>query len=174
MYVHLVALTVTGRPAVTDGLDGDLARLSTMTAPGGWTCSRTRGGLRRPAGAASCPGVRASAAAAVRCRGKASGRRLVRRVPRRARTRSPSAVCASSAAVGACAVTRRQAHGALRAPLKTYREFSPIGQHPLSTSRHARLSLVGRLLWDGEGRQEPGNMCLRLDLMHYFGVQAQA
>jgi hypothetical protein len=27
------------------------------------------------------PGIRASAAAAVRCRGKASGRRLVRRVP---------------------------------------------------------------------------------------------
>ena len=27
-----------------------------MTAPGGWPCSRTRGGLRRSAGAASCPG----------------------------------------------------------------------------------------------------------------------
>ena len=27
VYVHLVALTVTGWPAFTDGLDGDLARL---------------------------------------------------------------------------------------------------------------------------------------------------
>jgi hypothetical protein len=64
-------------------------------------------------------------------------------------------------------VTRRQARGAQGAPLKTYRKFSPIGQHPLSTSRRARLSLVGRLLRNAGGGQEAGNTCLRFHLMLY-------
>jgi hypothetical protein len=52
-----------------------------MAAPGGWPGSRTRGELWRPAEAARCPRVRASAAAAVGFRPKASGRRVVRGVP---------------------------------------------------------------------------------------------
>jgi hypothetical protein len=63
-------------------------------------------------------GVRASAAAAVRCRGKASGRRVVRRVLRGRVAPAFCCVRQLSRRV-ACAVTRRQARGALGAPLKT-------------------------------------------------------
>jgi hypothetical protein len=64
------------------------------------------------------PRVRASAAAAVCYRTKASGCRVVRRVPR-GRVASAFCLCARFAAGFACAVTRRQARGALGAPLKT-------------------------------------------------------
>jgi hypothetical protein len=43
---------------------------------------RVRNGVAAFGCAARCLGVRAAAAAAVRCRGKASGCRVVRRVPR--------------------------------------------------------------------------------------------
>ena len=82
MYVNLVAFTVTGWPTSTDGLEGDLARPSTMAAPGGWPPFVH---TRRVAAADWCgelPGVRALAAAAVGFRAKARGRRVVRRVPR--------------------------------------------------------------------------------------------
>jgi hypothetical protein len=83
-YVHLVVLTSTGWPASTDGLDGDLARLQQRPRRKNDPVAHAR----RVAALSRCgelPGVRASAAAAVRCRGKASGRRVVRRVPPRAR-----------------------------------------------------------------------------------------
>jgi hypothetical protein len=71
-----------------------------------------------PSRCSAVAGVCASAAADVGFRTKESGRRPVRRDPAGA-SRSPSAVCANSSAGTACAVTRRQARGALRAPLKT-------------------------------------------------------
>ncbi len=76
MYLHLVVLTFTGWPAVIDGLDGDLARLQQWLRGRMALFAHARR-LRRPAGAASCPGFRASAAAVVRSRGKASGRGVV-------------------------------------------------------------------------------------------------
>jgi hypothetical protein len=85
VYVHLVPLTVTGCPAATDGLDGDFARLQQWPRREDGPRSRMRGGLRRPAGVASCLGVRALAATAVGFRTKASGRRLVRAGSPRAR-----------------------------------------------------------------------------------------
>jgi hypothetical protein len=93
MYVHLVALTVTDSPASTDGLDGDLARLQQ------WPRRRMApfAHARRVAAPGWCgdlSGVRASAAAAVGGRTKASGRRVVRRFPAGA-WRPLSAVCAS-------------------------------------------------------------------------------
>ena len=117
VYMYLVILTGTGCPAAQPGLDGDLARLQRWTAPGGWPCSRTRGKVRCPAGAASCP------------------RSVPRRPPpcatavRRAAAAwcggFPRARCArfllcARALPGriACAVTRRQARGAQSAPLK--------------------------------------------------------
>jgi hypothetical protein len=86
VYVYLVDLTASGCPAVTDGLDGDLARLQQWPR-------REDGPVRaRAAGCGAQPVRRAArgpcmAAAAVRCRGKASGRRVVRRVPRARRAR---------------------------------------------------------------------------------------
>jgi hypothetical protein len=62
-------------------------------------------------------GVRASAAAAVGFRTKASGRRVAQGSPRARRARF--LLSASALPLTACAVTRRQARGALRAPLKT-------------------------------------------------------
>jgi hypothetical protein len=82
-------------------------------APGGWLRSRMRGGygaqLVRRAARGRCLGGRA-----VRFRGKASGRRVVRWVPA-GRIAPAFAVRAISAAVMACAVTRRQARRAARA-----------------------------------------------------------
>ncbi len=115
MYVLLVALTGCGCPTATDGLEGDLGRIQE------W--SRREDGLVR-ARAASCGAqlvrraarVCAAAAAAVGFRTKASGRRRCGGFPPGA-SRPLLAVCASSSTVTACAVTRRQARGALRAPL---------------------------------------------------------
>jgi hypothetical protein len=121
--VRLVLFTVTGWVACTDGLDGDLARLQQWPRREDGPVSRTRGGLRRSAGAANCPGsvpwrpppwaFALRRAAAGTCGGFPAGatrplfccmRQLFRRV--------------------ACAATRRQARGALGAPLKKDREES--------------------------------------------------
>jgi hypothetical protein len=117
VYVHLVLLTVTGCPAVTDGLDGDFARLQE------WP--------RREDGPVRVGGAGFTAPS------------LVRRVPWDYAPRPPpwatalrraAAAGAASSLAGASrppsagtllsrraayAVTRRQARGALRAPLKT-------------------------------------------------------
>ena len=50
MYVHLVLLTVSGWPAATDGLDGDLARLQQRPRRGRWPRTRV---WRGSAGATS-------------------------------------------------------------------------------------------------------------------------
>jgi hypothetical protein len=57
-------LTVTGCPAVTDGLEGDLSRLQEWPRWEGWSCSRARGRLygAQP-GAAGARGLRTAAAA---------------------------------------------------------------------------------------------------------------
>jgi hypothetical protein len=117
VYVRLVTSTVIGCPAVTDGLDGDLARLQE------WPC-REDGPVRvRAAGYGAQPvrpgalGLRTGG----RRRGyrtKASGRPVVRRVPAGA-SRPPATGAPTLPAVAAYAVTRRQARGALGAPLKT-------------------------------------------------------
>ena len=65
---HSLALMV-----ILLGFDDDRAK---RTAP----FSHATGAV--PSRCGELPGVRASAAAAVRCRGKASGRRMVRRFPR--------------------------------------------------------------------------------------------
>ena len=69
-------------PACRDDLDGDLARLQQWTAPGGWPLFAHARRVAAPGWCGELPGVRASAAAAVRASGKASGRRVVRGVPR--------------------------------------------------------------------------------------------
>ena len=74
-------------------------------------------GSWRSADAGEQPEVRAAAAAAVGFRTKASGRRVVRRFPRGRVAPASGCVRELSAAV-ACAVMRRQARGALGAPLK--------------------------------------------------------
>ena len=103
-----------------------------MAAPGGWPFAHAwrRGGAQLVRRAA---GVRARAAAAVRCRGKASGRRVVRRVPR-GRVAPAFGCVRQLSRHAACAVTHRQARGALGAPLKTYRKFSH-GAGPVVLSR---------------------------------------
>ena len=119
VYVHLVALTATGCPAVTDGLDGDLARLQQWPRrEDGPFALRGRLWVVVLSRCGELAGVRASAAAAVRCCGKASGRRVVRRVPR-GRVAPASRCVRRLFCRVACAVPRRQARGALRAPLKT-------------------------------------------------------
>ena len=64
VYVHLVLLTVTGCPAVTDGLDGDLARLQEWPRREDGPV-RVRSAVAAPSWCGGCPGLRASAAAAV-------------------------------------------------------------------------------------------------------------
>ena len=117
MYVHLVLLTVTGCPAVTDGLDGDLARLQQWPRREDGPVRVRVAGCGAQPGAAGARGLRTGGRRRGYCT-KASGRQLVRRVPR---GRLAPAFCwsASSSRRAAYAVTRRQARGALRAPLKT-------------------------------------------------------
>ena len=97
VYVHLVVLTVTGCPAVTDGLDGDLARLQQWPR-------REDGPVRvRAAGCGAQPVRRVARGPCLggRRRGyrtKASGRRWCGGFPAGA-SRPLSAVCASSPAV---------------------------------------------------------------------------
>ncbi len=88
------------------------------------------GRVPAPSWCGELPGVRASAAAAVRRRGKASGRRLVRRVPC---GRVAPAFCyvRQFARRISYVITRRQARGAQGAPLKTYRKFSPAVMVPV-------------------------------------------
>ena len=112
-------LTVTGCPAVTDGLDGDLGRLQE------WPCRedgpvRVRcGGPRRSAGAAGARGT-------VHCsrrrgyRTKASGPRGAASSLRAHRARLRWS--ARSSCRAAYAVTRRRARGAPGAPLKAVRK----------------------------------------------------
>lgn len=81
--------------------------------------SRTPGGLRRLTGAASCPWVRALAAAAVRCCAKASGRRVVRRVRRgRVAPLSTGALALPPLPCGRSRAVRRTALRALEDVLK--------------------------------------------------------
>jgi hypothetical protein len=131
VYVHLVFLTVPGCPAARDCLPCGqrLLALRPETAltvillgfKNGRAGRMARVRLRTAGcGAQPCggpPGVRASAAAAVGCSTKASGRRLVRRAPR---GRVASAFCCMRqlSRRTAYAVRRRQARGALGAPLK--------------------------------------------------------
>jgi hypothetical protein len=85
-----------------------------MSGPGGWPRFAH---ARRVAALSRCgelPGVRASAAAAVRCRGKASGRRVVRRGSQRVR-RARFLLCASAlprCSVGGSRAARRAARWA--------------------------------------------------------------
>jgi hypothetical protein len=112
--VYLVALTVRGWGSQTVltvilvGFNNDGA--GRMARP------HTRSGWRCPAGTVRCPGVRASAAAAARFRAKASGRCVVRWVP--AGVSCPPSALRQLSRLVACAVTCRQARGALGAPLK--------------------------------------------------------
>jgi hypothetical protein len=109
-----ITVKVTVWPASTDGLDGDLARLQQ------WP--RWEDGLfaysRQVAARLVRRAVRgrASAAAAVGFRTKASGRRVVRRVPRGRIAPAFCCVRQHSRRV-VCATKRRQARGAPRAPL---------------------------------------------------------
>jgi hypothetical protein len=102
--MDLVILTVTGWPAITDGLTVILLGFNNVSQ-GGWPLFRTRGGLRRSAGTASCTGVRASATAAVGCGTKASG------PPRGAARRAASCYMGQLSRRVACAVPRRQEPG---------------------------------------------------------------
>jgi hypothetical protein len=80
--VHVPSgLTLTGCPVVTDGLDGDLARLQEWPRREDGPVRVRATGLRRSAGAAGARGLRTGG----RRRGyrtKASGRRVVRRCSR--------------------------------------------------------------------------------------------
>jgi hypothetical protein len=109
--VHRAVLTVTGWPASTDGLDGGLARLQQWPrwedgpfAHAWWVAA--------PSWCGELSGVRALAAAAVRCRGKASGRRVVRRVP--CGRVAPASCCAPPPRP--CCVRGYAPPGARRAP----------------------------------------------------------
>ena len=125
VYVHLVDSTVTGWPASTDGLDGDLARLQQWPRREDGPV-RARGGLRRSTGAVSClgsvPRRPPPCAAAVRraaadwCGGFPTGT-----------FHAHLLLCVNSPRCVACTVTGRQARGALRAPLKGCKESS----HPI-------------------------------------------
>ena len=57
--VYQVALTVAGGPTVTDGLDGDLARLQEWTRREDGPVRVRAAGLRCPAWCGGCPGIRA-------------------------------------------------------------------------------------------------------------------
>jgi hypothetical protein len=98
--------------------------------------------LRRSAGTASVLGLRTGGRRRGYCT-KASGRRVVRRVPLRARRARLLLVRQLFLRRAAYAVTRRQARGALRAPLKGYRKSSPVARRP-SRPRHTvvRLRLI--------------------------------
>ena len=87
MYVHQVVFTITGCPASTRrALTAILLGFNDDSA-GRMAAFAHLAGFRRSTSAASCPRFRALAAAAVGFRTKASGRRMVRRVPARASRR---------------------------------------------------------------------------------------
>jgi hypothetical protein len=163
VHVHLVVWSMTSCAAATDGLDADLDGFNDGRAGKMTLCAHARAG----------------------CGAQLVWRAARGAVPRRpppcaaALRRAAAAWCGGFPAGASrpllqlrCLSRRGQERGhalpgALGAPLKTYRKFSPIGQHPLSTSRRARLSLVGRLLRNAGGGQEAGNTCLRFYLMLY-------
>jgi hypothetical protein len=141
-----------------------------MAALKGWPCSRTLGGVAVLSRCGELPWVRASVDAAVRCRGKASGRRVVRRVSR-GRVAPACCRCASSPAVAACAVTRRKARRAPRALEDVKKVLTDWTTSDWTTSvvevlrrgvSSGQAAVAGR--WR---RQERGNMCLRFQLMLY-------
>jgi hypothetical protein len=103
------------------------------------------GALRRGAG---CAGCGASARRAAARDDALSRKRKWARLPRHLRRESPTLLAASAQnsplvhALRACPAHHSRVSGLGRsawraegAPLKTYREFSPIGQHMLSTPR---------------------------------------
>src|SRR5690348_11034685 len=115
MLCAVVGLRATGCPAATDDFDSDPARLQNGRAGRMALFAHAR----RVAALGWCgelPGVRPLAPAAVGFRTKASGRPWCGGSRGRV---APAFRCMRSLlAVAACAVTRRQACGALGAPLK--------------------------------------------------------
>ena len=154
IYVHLATLTVTGSPAATCGLDGDLARLQQWPRREDGPRSRTLGGLRRPASAASCPGVRALPAGTA-----------ARDLDHRHKTRTKSArrpgagrgrrgVCRAGGGAG-----RRRRRRGRRRPAGSW----PGSGAPCSASASAAAAATrrsGRCCWSGRpGRLRRGSRC---------------
>jgi hypothetical protein len=134
--------TVRGCPAITGRLDGEPARLQDQGTEGMAPVAMSRASAgpavlrpsrrslrvgREPGAAVARPGPKSGRPATASVQGPQGSQPVTD-----SRCAAPGPVHATCLAFARAAAS---SHGALRAPLKTYRKFSPIGQHVLSTVR---------------------------------------